>query len=221
MGRSLESKSSNIKGSVLLFSLVLAILIISGSYFIYSKLKTKPQYIQNGYLQRIILQPTPTPFRKGIDDSVSIPELFPEVSWRGPEIIDKEDNQIFIYISKMKDGGDWEFYSEPISLSGKRWTAELDKNDYLELLQSFESYYDIELEKRGWVKWDTLTLESYEITPLAADGPTGSSWGYLNVKNNSVQEVVLTNLIIPDNNTYTLMVDVGDPYNLGEMGLNK
>lgn len=215
-----ESKDSSIEGAILPLVLILTVIILTGSYILFSTLEKETPNTSKKLLPRENRQSAPTPSDYPKEESVTIPELFPEVSWQGPEIVSKEDNQIFIYISKRAKGGGWEFYSEPISLSGKRWTATLDKDNYSELFESFENYYIRELKNNG--RGETLSIGNFEISAIIADGPTGSTWGYLISKDGSVQEIVLSNTVIPESNTYQLIVEVSDPYSLEqEMDLDK
>jgi len=77
-------------------------------------------------------------------------------------------------------------------MNGQEWITSkdnLDRNSMDSLLSGFEQYYDKELTRRGW---DTVYKDDlYYFVPLSADGPGGSIWGYIIVKDDKLREVIL------------------------------
>lgn len=77
-------------------------------------------------------------------------------------------------------------------MNGQEWTAsksDLDRESMDKILASFRAYYDGELTKLGWST--NYEDETYNFSPLATDGPGGSVWGYVKVKDGKLREVLL------------------------------
>lgn len=118
-----------------------------------------------------------------------IPPLFPQVSWE--EFIETQENKLL---------GEYGLYSQgeifgSIRMNGQEWTASkgnLDRGSMDKLLASFRSYYDNELTKLGWITYHEDG--TYNFSPSAADGPGGSIWGYVKVKDGKIREVLLQNI---------------------------
>lgn len=127
---------------------------------------------------------TPTPT---IEDLLEPPELYPEVNWG--EFVESEFN---------KSLGRSALYSRgPIRMNGMEWEASkdnLNRDSMNALLTGFDKYYDSELTKKGWS--NNYQDKQYDLSPLAADGPGGSIWGYIKV-NNGKARVILLEKITP------------------------
>lgn len=77
-------------------------------------------------------------------------------------------------------------------MNGQEWIASeenLDRDLMNKLLVSFREHYDKELTNLGWSAH--YEDEMYNFSPLAADEPGGSIWGYVKVKDGKLREVLL------------------------------
>jgi hypothetical protein len=87
-------------------------------------------------------------------------------------------------------------------MNGKEWIASksnLSRDSMNNLLKDFGSYYDNKLSAMGWDAY--YEDKKYNFSPLAADGPGGSMWGYVKVKDGRLSEVLLA--------TFTPIEDFG------------
>lgn len=79
-----------------------------------------------------------------------------------------------------------------VNLEGYEWTSEidnLDKESMENLIKEFEDYYVGQTTKFGWKT--KMNIGSYLFTPLSADGPTGSVYGYIGASNESLRVLLL------------------------------
>lgn len=134
-----------------------------------------------------------------------LPELYPGVTWQESELISKDSNEYFLYVS-----------DEPFSLNGQRWISRLSSEEFSEHKKIFENYYEDELTKRKWASED-LTLKGHKVTPMVAEGPIGSSWGYLALDIKSIREVVLSYVSLGETQNYELEIFVSDIYEIDDV----
>jgi hypothetical protein len=113
---------------------------------------------------------------------VSIPKLFPEVEW-------KENNNVSdintIYISNNRE-------QKRKQLKGDAWisSGKYSKEEILSLIENFQNYYTMNLPQRVWKQ--NYNYFGSDISPIFADGPIGSTWGYLKVEDNYLRMIALS-----------------------------
>lgn len=128
----------------------------------------------------------------------NIPELFPEVEW-GESITltgyeNNYDNSIFVTDTSNNDT-----FMQSYKLPGKFWKFESQNDIDVRIRYRFIDYYSDELKRLGW-KSSKLAISGFEISPLIADGPMGSSLGYLQLDEGKVRTIVISELYLQDEN---------------------
>ncbi len=120
-------------------------------------------------------------------DSSFTPPFYPGLSWTVDEKqklgTDIKDRVIY-YSSKNTFGH--------FGMLGKEWVAtkkNISKEEIYLLDHDFKSYYGVGLSKLGWLQ-DTK-LNGFRLSPMVADGPTGSLWGYIKVENGIIKAIIL------------------------------
>ncbi len=118
----------------------------------------------------------------------NLPKFYPTVSWEQVPLDQQSDfGKIAIWLQLGNI-----IFDSP-ELCGQEWSAQRDASTIEEtnsFEDSFYQYYDTEFSKRGW-KW-RIDVKGFEITGAAADGPDGSTWGYLKAIENGLRAVVLS-----------------------------
>lgn len=180
---------------VLVVILVLALGV--GGYFVYQNYQLKQQVAQ--------VQPIPpTPVQESLTknekageniyanaDLDNIPSLYPSLSW---QTVPATASGVLVEepIALTVNKGNKYFN---IALKGQRWTSEIkdieNSQKVYDLIGDFSSYYGSQLTALGW-NW-RITISGYEITVLAADGPTGGVQGYIGHKDGMTRTILWSN----------------------------
>ena len=91
-----------------------------------------------------------------------------------------------------------------IQLPGHLWISTVSLPDQSrDAIRQFQKYYNDFLKNSGWVGSQELPSKFMTIDAPAADGSTGSVWGYVKVKNNKLKSVGLQYEYIHFTNTST------------------
>lgn len=183
----------------ILFGIIIVIAVVGGVLYL-GQFAIKPNF-KDSKITPEILKPTSRNNRPPSSPNplADIPALYPTLSWI-PDAEPTLGQDSLFYNNwdyekdskKLKDG-----YA---SLNGKEWFSEqnIQETEKLwELDSSFEKYYESELRKRGWT-WNVYT-NGYEIDGAAADGPTGSVWGYMKLDGDKIRTITLRREIIEGN----------------------
>ncbi len=116
------------------------------------------------------------------------PPFYPGLSWT---VDDKQElgtdikDRVIHYSSKNTFGY--------FGMTGKEWTAtkrNISKEEIYAINKDFESYYDREVLKFGWLR-DT-EINGFSLSPMVADGPIGSIWGYIKVQNRKIEAIIFS-----------------------------
>jgi hypothetical protein len=145
-----------------------------------------------------------------------IPDLYSDVQWSGPTQIKADSYEILIVLNKEYIDGKWQLRSESIPINGSRWEIDLSKSNQPSVSNEILDYYEEQLVNLGWSE-EPIRAGNYEFTPMIADGPMGSVWGYLRMENGIIQEFILSELSIPENNTHRITIYVSDPMSMTDL----
>lgn len=126
-----------------------------------------------------------------------VPELYPKAEWNVFKEGAGEESLGTYALYFLKD------MSEPINLTGNEWISTVMSqtvDEKYDLISDFQNYYNSSLKELGWN--NKYEDDKFEFMPIAADGPTGSMWGYLKAKNGMLRVIVLSYEVVlkPDSN---------------------
>lgn len=116
-----------------------------------------------------------------------IPPLFPKVSWSvfhpDEKYLAQGHGKYSLYIQGDAYGS--------VPIQGQEWyssNTQLSRQQLDALLEEFRDYYGKKLQGG----WDTsIKIQGYDVAPLFANGPGGSIYGHIALKNNSIREILL------------------------------
>lgn len=132
--------------------------------------------------------------------STDIP-LPPDITWEGPQIITKEEQNIdySLYLTNERKN----IFDKQYQLTGKLWSYER-KSEVPFDGELPDAYYNRVLVPNGWIWGKKMIItDEIELTPMMADGPAGESFGYLYFNGSigmqvEVEYIVLTGVMLHD-----------------------
>ena len=119
---------------------------------------------------------------------IDLPFLFPELCWIKIVGNNFEDiNKLYV------TSDDYTLFSEEVGLKSQGWVAKkenLSEKELLDVSEKFRLFYGSEFEKLNW-KWQA-SIPNYKFMTIVADGPNGSAWGLIGVRENNLRVITLS-----------------------------
>lgn len=187
------NNSSKLKIIVIILGVLLLLSFGTTGYFAYQNGKLRKEITK---LQKELSENNKVDIQKESDHTSLINnsvELFPEINW---ELI--KENKIFdfaVYYDNYSTATD---SANAIvgnkALVGQLWgstVGNLNHDELGQLVKSFSEYYSSEeLESEGWQEF--VNYEGIRLSALAADGPSGSVWGYLYIEDEELKVIIVS-----------------------------
>lgn len=143
-------------------------------------LTTTPQAKKNTpETNKTITQQSPSPKQKITVGSLDAPQFLSLLKWKDVDTNDKGS----LY-QDIKDSVLYYNLDTPISIPGKELVATVNQKD------TFETEYDTQLTKDGWSQ--SNKYNGHPLSTIAADGPTGSIWGYTKIVDGSLRAIIIS-----------------------------
>ncbi len=160
---------------------------------VFSTKQTKPQASSvtgiTPALQHTVTATKPVAIQQANEQTtLAVPMLFPRVTWTrfqpDESKLRKSLGKESIYVSGKKYGTS--------SIDGQEWEGSaknLTREEINTILNDFRNYYASKLTAKGWAT--EVAYTGYKLSPLFADGPGGSIYGYITLKNGQLRAVIL------------------------------
>lgn len=116
-----------------------------------------------------------------------LPVLFPELSWQE---VDPRNSRMKEYEVLYVTNDEGSYSYSGVKLPGKEWTTQKSytaDEGWTTISQNLMKYFEDNFSKIGW--GSRVQLPGYTLQASAADGPLGSVWGFVGVKDMQVRVV--------------------------------